>query len=91
MGVFAELSRRHEVLKKQIHSFKIPIKSRSGLFAMSVFYFCGPCALGYLLYQFTEDQRRKNLGEKGELLNIRRRVGDGVKQPPPPKPPQTLQ
>jgi hypothetical protein len=65
MDRLAELARRHEELKRKIHSFRYPIHSRMGRFAMGVVYFTTPCVIGLGIMQWSNWIARGNLGEEG--------------------------
>lgn len=56
MEFLKELSRRHEALKKRIHSFRIPL-SPTGQRAMGFIYFCIPVVGGYFLMQVITSHR----------------------------------
>lgn len=66
MGIFDDLSERHERLKKRIHKFKIPLSPR-GQVAMKLVYFTIPVVGGLYLMQWANDQARVNLKAAGVL------------------------
>ncbi len=80
---FAELSRRHEALKKRIHAFRLPINSRAGRFAMGCIYFTTPLVVGYQIMRWSEGIRDGNLGGDGrrEKLLEAKRARDEVGKP----------
>lgn len=47
-----DLNRRHEELKKRVHSFRIPLSPR-GQKIMGFVYFCIPVISGYYIMQVT--------------------------------------
>ena len=58
----------HERLKKRIHSYRLPIRSRAGRFAVGCVYFTVPCVVGYFMLQGTNKIRDVTLGPNRELL-----------------------
>ncbi len=83
--MLADLLARHEALKRRIHAFRIPIKSRAGLFAVGCFYFCVPLAAGYAIMHATNAIARENLGARGEKLLAMKAARDGTAPPRPTK------
>lgn len=66
----------HERLKKRIHSYRLPIHSRMGRFAVGCVYFSVPCIIGYFALQGTNMIRDHNLGANRELIVERKKVFD---------------
>ena len=77
MQFLAELRARHDAVKRRIHGFRIPIKSRAGRFAVGCFYFCVPIISGYIIMNVTNSIARRNLGERGEKLLAMKAARDG--------------
>ncbi len=55
-------------LKERIHAFRMPIRSRAGLFAMGCFYFVIPLVAGKLIMDATTTIAAENNGARGEKL-----------------------
>lgn len=66
----------HERLKKRIHSFRLPIHTRLGRFAVGCVYFSVPCIVGYFALQGTNVIRDHNLGKNREVILERKKVFD---------------
>ena len=49
----ARVSARHGALKRRVHAFRMPVKSRAGLFALGVVYFTVPVVAGWYLMGWT--------------------------------------
>lgn len=62
MVTLEEIAARHDALKKRIHAFRVPIKSRLGLFGMGCIYFTTPLVAGWFLMQWSNGIRDTNLG-----------------------------
>jgi hypothetical protein len=79
---FEELAERHERLKRRIHAFRVPIRSRLGLFGVGVIYVTVPMVSGYLIMQWSLRIRDENLGNEGsgrsKLLEAQRRWAGGT-------------
>jgi hypothetical protein len=73
----------HARLKKRIHSFRAPIKSKAGLFAMGCVYLSVPVVAGYFVMEWSNGAARRNLGEHGELLLARKREWEAQANPAP--------
>lgn len=73
METFREFQRRHDALKRKIHSFKIPL-GPFGLAVMKVVYFVAPLVIGLSIMNFAigkaEDRsfRVKNLLVDDQIL-----------------------
>jgi hypothetical protein len=85
MEFLAELRARHESVKRRIHGFRIPIKSRAGRFAVGCFYFCVPILAGYAIMNTTNSIARANLGERGEKLLAIKAARDSSPAAPQPR------
>ena len=85
MQFLSDLSARHEALKRRIHGFRLPIKSRAGRFAMGCVYFLTPIVAGYGIMNLTNLIARENLGAVGvreKLLALKAaREGRGISPP----------
>lgn len=73
----SDLSARHEALKRRIHAFRLPIKSRAGLLAMKCVYFFTPLVAGVYIMDATSAIARENLGANGEKLLAAKRAREG--------------
>ena len=62
------LAAAHARLKRRIHAFRVPIKSRAGLFAVSCLYFSVPLVAGWHIMKWSNARRDENLGERREKL-----------------------
>lgn len=64
----------HERLKRRIHAFRMPIRSRLGVFGMGCIYFSVPVVAGYYVMQWSNGLREANLGaDRERLLEAKRR------------------
>ena len=74
------LSDAHRSLKRRIHAFRLPVRSRAGLAALSVFYFTAPCVAGVFIMRWTNDIRDAQGPHDERLLaaKARWRVEDGL-------------
>ncbi len=66
MSFFSDLSRRHEALKKRIHSFRLPL-GPVGRTIMGFIYFSIPVAGGLWVMEIAKGEASKNL-EGGAVL-----------------------
>ena len=55
----------HARLKRRIHAFRAPIRSRWGLFGVGLLYFTVPSVAGYFVMQWSNSVRDRNLGGDG--------------------------
>ncbi len=77
-----DAARKHEDLKKRIHSFRIPIRSRAGRFLMGCIYFTTPLVVGYNVMRASDWIRDRNLGgdeRREKLVEAKRRWEEGQK------------
>ena len=66
LAFLSGLSARHEALKRRIHAFRMPVRSRAGLAALSVFYFTTPIVAGVYIMRWTDRVAAENLREVRE-------------------------
>ncbi|CAI5733863.1 unnamed protein product [Peronospora destructor] len=76
MEIFRRLSERHQELKQQIHSTRIPL-SKNGQRVMGLVYFTAPIIAGYYVMKWTE--RRADANFQREEIEIRRAAGSNAK------------
>ena len=82
MSKLEQLIAAHARLKHRIHSFRVPIQSKYGIFGMGCIYFSIPVVAGYFVMEFTNQRAKANLGEKGELLLLRKREWEQMSSTP---------
>lgn len=69
-----QLVAAHARLKRRIHAFRMPIRSKLGIFGMGCFYFSIPVVSGYYIMQWSNGLRESNLGtDRERLLEAKRR------------------
>lgn len=83
MEALERLAAAHARLKRRVHAFRAPIRSRWGLFAVGCLYFTVPSVVGYFVMQWSNGVRDRNLGAEGRrerLVALRDAAGS------PPRP-----